>query len=91
MKAGTEGGIIWVTLGFKALAFVCCLARSCSIRGSLNSKVGHAGAPPPRKMNGPLELCPGSDKLIDSENTRNRETEVGTSADIRSISGNTVS
>ncbi len=51
MKAGTEGGIIWVTLGFKALAFVCCLARSC--------KVGHAGAPPPRKMDGPLELCPG--------------------------------
>ncbi|KAK2876443.1 hypothetical protein Q8A67_020539 [Cirrhinus molitorella] len=58
MKAGTGGGIIWVMLGFKALAFVCCLARSCSIRGSLNSKVGHASAPPPRKMNGPLELCP---------------------------------
>ncbi len=59
MKAGTEGGIIWVTLGFKALAFVRCLARSCSIRGALNSKVGHAGAPPPKKTNGPLELCPG--------------------------------
>lgn len=51
MKAGTEGGIIWVTLGFKALAFVCCFARSCSIRGALNSKVGHAGAPPLKKMN----------------------------------------
>ncbi|KAK9965613.1 hypothetical protein ABG768_004695 [Culter alburnus] len=78
MRTGTEGGIIWVMLGFKALAFVCFLAR----------KVGHAGAPPPRKMNGPLELCPGSDKHTDSENIRNQETEVETNADILSISGN---
>lgn len=59
MRAGTEGGIIWVMLGFQALSFVWCLAQSYSIGGSLNSKVGHAKAPGPRRIRGLLELCPG--------------------------------
>lgn len=65
MRAGTEGGIIWVMLGFPALSFVWCLARSYSIGGSLNSKVGHAKAPGPRRMSGENEVCWSSAQVVE--------------------------
>lgn len=65
MRAGTEGGIIWVMLGFPSLSFVWCLAQSYSIVGSINSKVGHAKAPQSRRMSRANKVCWSSAQVVE--------------------------